>query len=79
MTNVCEQLVPPPDISLQTHLGELRTNDLSYAGFEQHLHDFLLGLFNSQDQPLLVQVESGKIDGWTRRETEELKARMMMP
>lgn len=74
-----EQLVPPPGISLQAHLEELLANDLSSAGFEQHLHDFLSGLFNSQTEPLLVQVESGNIDGWTRSETEELKARMMMP
>ena len=73
------QLVPPPDISLQAHLEELLANDLSSPGFEQHLHDFLLGLFNSQAEPLLVQVESGKIDGWTRRETEEMKAKMEMP
>lgn len=73
------QLVPPSNITLQSHLRTLLANDLPSAVFEQHLLDFLWGLLDNQPKPLLVQIESGKIDGWTQQATELLKAKLFFP
>lgn len=47
-------------------------NDLSVTEFERRLIDFLDKMLMGQSRPLLLQVESGKVDGLTRKETKEL-------
>lgn len=69
-------LIPPPSTSLQSHIETLLSNDLPSTVFEQNLLDFLWGLLDSQPRPLWVQIECGNIDGWTRKESEDLSASM---
>ena len=47
-------------------------NDLSINEFERRLIDFLDKMLMGQSPPLLLQMESGKIDGLTRKKTKEL-------
>ena len=47
-------------------------NDLSIAEFERRLIDFLDKLLLGQSKPLLLQMESGKLDGLARKENKEL-------
>ena len=47
-------------------------NDLSITEFERRLIDFLDKMLMGQSRPFLLQMESGKIDGLTRKETKEL-------
>ena len=35
--------------------------------------NFLEGIFDSQPRPLLAQMESGKIEGYSRREARALR------
>ena len=54
------------------HLKTLMANDLSVAEFERRLTDFLDKMLMGQSKPLLVQMESGKVDGLPRKKTKEL-------
>lgn len=65
------QLIPPAGTDLQTHLCTLMENDLSVDEFERRLMDFLEKMLMGQSKPLLLQIESGKIDGLTRKEMKE--------
>ena len=47
-------------------------NDLSITEFERRLIDFLDKMLMGQSRPLLLQMESGKVDGLTRKEIKEL-------
>lgn len=47
-------------------------NDLSITDFEGRLVDFLDKLLMGQTKPLLLQMESGKVDGLPRKENKEL-------
>ena len=47
-------------------------NDLSFTEFERRLIDFLDKMLMGQSRPLLLQMESGKVDGLTRKETKEV-------
>ena len=66
------QLIPPGGTDLQTHLETLMANDLSITDFEGRLVDFLDKLLMGQTKPLLLQMESGKVDGLPRKENKEL-------
>lgn len=46
--------------------------DLSIAEFERRLIDFLDKMLMGQSKPLLLQIESGKVDGLLRKEITEL-------
>lgn len=54
------------------HLETLIANDLSIAEFHQRLIDFLDKLLLGQSKPLLLQMESGRVDGLSRKEIKEL-------
>ena len=69
---VVPQLIPPVGGDLQVHLETLMTHELSIVEFEQRLIDFLDKMLLGQSKPLLLQMESGKIDGLSRKEMKEL-------
>lgn len=50
--------------------------NLPVARFEDDVTKFLEGLLDSQPKPLLVQLESGKLNGFSRRETRALQQRI---
>ncbi len=66
------QLIPPAGANLQVHLETLMANDLSIAEFERRLIDFLGKMIMGQPKPLLLQMESGRIEGLPRMEIKEL-------
>lgn len=47
-------------------------NDLSLADFERRLIDFLDKMLMGQSKPLLLQMESGKVDVLPRKEIKAL-------
>lgn len=47
-------------------------NDLSIAEFERHLIDFLDKMLMGQSKPVLLQIESGRVEGLRREDVEEL-------
>ena len=51
-------------------------NNLPVARFEESVVDFLGGLLDGQPRPLLAQLESGKVDGFSRKETRALQERI---
>lgn len=57
---------------MQVHLGRLMANDLSIAEFERRLIDFLDKMLMGQSKPLLLQMESGKVDGLPRKDIKGL-------
>jgi hypothetical protein len=72
------QLIPPTGTDLQMHLQSLTESGLSTAKFEQCVSDFLEGLLFGQPMPTLAQVESGKIDGLSRRDARGLQVAVGM-
>ena len=66
------QLIPPAGANLQVHLETLTANDLPIAEFERRLIDFLGKMLMGQPKPLLLQMESGRIEGLPRMEIKEL-------
>lgn len=66
------QLTPPAGTDLQAHLETLMANDLSIDEFDRRLIDFLDKMLMGQSKPLLLQIESGKIDGLPRKEIKAL-------
>ncbi len=66
------QLIPQAGANLQAHLETLMANDLSIAEFERRLIDFLGKMLMGQPKPLLLQMESGRIEGLPRMEIKEL-------
>ena len=40
--------------------------------FDGKITDYLEGLWKLGEKPLLVQIEQGKIEGWTKEEFKEL-------
>lgn len=57
---------------MQGHLETLMANDLSIAEFERHLIDFLDKMLMGQSKPVLLQIESGRVEGLRREDVEEL-------
>ena len=72
LTGVVVQLIPPAGADLQVHLETLMADELSITEFERRLIDFLDKLLMGQSKPLLLQMESGKVDGLPRKEIKEL-------
>lgn len=69
---VVVQLIPPAGADLQVHLETLMADELSFTEFERRLIDFLDKLLMGQSKPLLLQIESSKVDGLSRKEIKEL-------
>jgi hypothetical protein len=57
------KLIPPPGTSTTAHFQGLVIDEFPPMDFGQRLVEFLDNLFHGQPQPLLMQVESGNIDG----------------
>ena len=70
LTGVVVQLIPPAGADLQAHLETLMADELSVTEFERRLIDFLDKMLMGQSKPLLLQVESGKVDGLPRKESK---------
>ena len=66
------QLIPPAGTDLQGHLELLIANDLSVTEFERRLIDFLDNMLMGQSKPLLLQIESGRVEGLRRRDVKAL-------
>ena len=66
------QLIPPAGADLQEHLETIMANDLSIAEFERRVIDFLDKLLMGQSKPLLLQIESGRVEGLRRKDIKEL-------
>ena len=47
-------------------------NDLCVVEFERRLIDFLDKMLMGQSKPLLLQIESRKVEGLSRKDIEEL-------
>lgn len=67
-----QALIPSTGADLRLHLESLMATDLSIAEFERRLIDFLDKVLMGQSKPLLLQIESGKVDGLLRKEITEL-------
>ena len=67
------QLIPPEGMDLRKHLETLLDGELSTQIFEDYMFSFLGGLHYSQPRPLLLQVESGNIDGLSRKQGRAFK------
>lgn len=72
LTGVVVQLIPPAGADLQVHLKMLMADELSFPEFERRLIDFLDKLLMGQSKPLLLQIESSKVDGLSRKEIKGL-------
>ena len=72
LTGVVLQLIPPAGADLHIYLKMLIAKDLSIAEFEQRLIDFLDKMLMGQPKPLLLQMESGKLDGLPRKDVKAL-------
>lgn len=72
LTGVVLQLIPPAGADLQAHLEMLMAKDLSIAEFERRLIDFLDKMLMGQWKPLLLQMESGRVEGLPQMEIKEL-------
>lgn len=72
LMGVVVQLIPPAGADLQVHLETLMANELSITEFERRLIDFLDKMLMGQSKPLLLQMESGKVDGLPRKHIREL-------
>ena len=66
------QLIPPAGAELQGHLELLMASDLSITEFERRLIDFLDKMLLGQSKPLLLQIESGKVEGLHRKDIKAL-------
>ena len=66
------QLIPPAGADLHVHLETLMANDLCVVEFERRLIDFLDKMLMGQSKPLLLQMESGKVDGLPRKDIKKL-------
>ena len=47
-------------------------NDLSITEFERRLIDFLDKMLMGQSKPLLLQIESGRVEGLCRKDVKAL-------
>ena len=72
LIGVALQLIPPAGADLQVHLEMLLSSDLSTTEFERRLVNFLDKMLTGQSKPLLLQIESGKVDGLTRKDITAL-------
>jgi hypothetical protein len=72
------QLTPPQGMPLLPHLQNL-TARLPVHRFEGEVLRFMYALQESQDAPVLVQLENGQLSGRTARDTEALMQRVRMP
>ena len=66
------QLIPPAGAELQGHLELLMASDLSITEFERRLIDFLDKMLLGQSKPLLLQIESGRVEGLRRKDIKAL-------
>ena len=61
-------LLPPSGIDLRQHFENLMATDLPLIKFEENVMGFLGGLLHGSLPPVLVQVETGKIEGLSKDE-----------
>ncbi|GES65590.1 protein-L-isoaspartate O-methyltransferase [Aspergillus terreus] len=73
-TQITSYFEPPPDTPLDAHIRRISTN-LTPARLRQELFNTLLDIMKTQDPPILVQLERGKLAGLSRAETQQLKER----
>ena len=55
--------MPPEGVTVQKHLEDLESCQLSLVSFETRVVEFLETLLRAQPAPTLVQVEQGVVDG----------------
>ena len=55
--------MPPKGVTVQQHLEELESGELSLVSFEIRVVEFLETLLHAQPAPTLVQLERGGMDG----------------
>ncbi|KAI4229631.1 MAG: hypothetical protein L6R36_000678 [Xanthoria steineri] len=70
-----QALYPPEDTSLVDHLENMASGALSVVTFKEKVSEFLAGLLSAYQPPLLIQLESGQVDGLSRKATKALKIR----
>jgi hypothetical protein len=63
---------------MEDHLEDL-TDRFPMDKFENEILHYTVCLQDSQDPPLLVQLENGEVTGLSARETEALKQRVRFP
>ena len=67
------QLLPPDDVPLQVHFQSLLVGELVPSTFENLVVQFLDRLLDHQPEPLLVQLEHGRVVGLSEDQTQALK------
>ena len=72
LTDIVRQLTPPAGADGQRHLELLMANDLSITEFERRLADFLDKMLMGQSKPLLMQIESGRVEGLRPKDIKAL-------
>ena len=70
-----DALSPGPGVDLRGYLEGLLGQELPLATFEKDVIGFLKDLLFAHPKPFLVQVEAGKVDGFSRRGTKEVKSK----
>ncbi|KAL8973275.1 MAG: hypothetical protein Q9183_000075 [Haloplaca sp. 2 TL-2023] len=66
-------LRPPRRTSLSAHLEDVVSKDFPLDSFKQKICDFLMGLLSAHPEPLLTQLENGKVEGLSAKTTATLK------
>lgn len=69
------QLTPSPDVDMAKHLKRL-TKRFPLRNFEEQLLHFLDALQVEQEEPLLVQIETGNVTGMSNEQVKDLKKRL---
>ena len=75
---ILEQLKPKTHVDLAKQLRAL-TRKFPIDRFEERILRFLEAMQLSLDSPLLAQLESGTVEGMSRKQVEELRQRIRLP
>ncbi|KAG7008988.1 hypothetical protein G7Y79_00003g008560 [Physcia stellaris] len=65
-------IMPPDGRSLQEHANELLAKELPIDALVERLLSFIEGMLKAQPKPLYTQLELGKVDGLSQRQTQAL-------
>lgn len=70
--------MPPDGRSLQEHANELLAKELPIDALVERLLSFIGGMLKAQPKPLYTQLELGKVDGLSQRQTQAILATISM-
>ena len=76
--NLHLQIMPPDGRSLQEHANELLAKELPIGALVERLLSFIEGMLKAQPKPLYTQLELGKVDGLSQRQTQAILGTIRM-